>query len=116
MNKIAVSLEEQQRQRQSEDLSLDLADRNINLNNDHQEEDVGENMKNGDGKTDMLLFEMKSLQVVNPITKKLTKIGEWMKLKEVDDDDDDDDDDGETLTKNYENYPYVDDDDDVDMY
>ena len=110
--------EQQQQQQQSEDLVVDkkeadekvrllkemtkyLADNDINLgnNNDHEEEE------DVDEKTDILLFELKSLQVINPITKKLEKIGEWMQLDETDDAD------GEALMEqlksNYENYPYA---------
>ena len=116
---ITVSPEEleEQRQQQSEDLVYEkeadekvrllkemtkyLADNDINLgnNNDHEEEE------DVDEKTDILLFELKSLQVINPITKKLEKIGEWMQLDETDDAD------GEALMEqlksNYENYPYT---------
>ena len=115
---IAVSLEEleEQQQQQSEDLVDEkeadekvrllkemtkyLADNDINLssNNDHEE--------------DILLFELKSLHVTNPITEEIKKMSEWMELMEVDDDDDY----VEQMKSNYENYPYVNDDDDVDMY
>ena len=114
---------------------MDLADHNINLNNnnDHQEEDANEKVrilkeiskyltddKDLDEKMDILLFKLKSLQLTNPITKKIEKISEWMELMEVNEVDDGDDVDGDTIVEqmksNYENYPYVNDDDDVDMY
>ncbi len=115
---IAVSPEEleEQRQQQSEDLVDEKeADEKVRLLKEISKYLTDD--KDLDEKTDMLLFKLKSLQVTNPITKKIEKMSELMELTEVDDGDDVD---GDTIVEqmksNYENYPYVNDDDDVDMY
>ncbi len=125
---ITVSPEEleEQRQQQSEDLVYEKeADEKVRLlkemtkylTDDKDLDDKDLDDKDPDEEMDMLLFELKSLHVTNPITKKIKKMSEWMELTEVDDDDDVD---GDTIVEqmksNYENYPYVNDDDDVDMY